>query len=69
MTKAPGVIQTPKQMTRAEREARQGISAARRRTADKEYEVAQKALPQNRDRLKAERLARERGFAAHKIKP
>ena len=55
----------PSRLTRAEREARKVFSAQEAEKALSEYEAAQKALHANRERLKAERLARE--AAASKI--
>jgi hypothetical protein len=52
MTKTPGAVQPPKQLTKAERQ----VDAQKAMT---EHEIAQKAFSNNRERLKAERLARE----------
>jgi hypothetical protein len=59
MTKAPGEIEPPKQITKAEREARKAFRQLDAVTAMSEYEITQKAFAKNRERLKAERLARE----------
>jgi hypothetical protein len=59
MTKAPGEIEPPKQISKAEREARRAFRQVDAGTAMSEYEIAQAAFSQNRERLKAERLARE----------
>jgi Tfp pilus assembly protein PilX len=59
MTKAPGEVEPPKQITRAEREARKAFRQADAATAMSEHEIAQAAFSKNRERLKAERLARE----------
>ena len=59
MTKTPGEIEAPKQITRAEREARRAFRQVDDATAMSEYEIAQTAFSKNRERLKAERLARE----------
>nr|WP_084029657.1 hypothetical protein [Bradyrhizobium sp. LMTR 3] len=59
MTKAPGGIEPPNQITRAEREARKAFRQVDAATAMSEYEIAQRAFAKNRERLKAERLARE----------
>ena len=59
MTKAPGEIEPPKQITRAEREARKAFRDVGAKTAMSEHEIAQTAFSNNRERLKAERLARE----------
>jgi hypothetical protein len=49
----------PKTLTRAEREARKVFAAQEAEKALSEYESAQRAFHANRERLKAERLARE----------
>jgi hypothetical protein len=49
----------PKRLTPAEREARKAFRSQEAEKALSEYETAQKALHANRERLKAERLARE----------
>ena len=49
----------PKTLTRAEREARKAFAAQEAEKALSEYEKAQRAFHANRERLKAERLARE----------
>ena len=59
MTKTPGEIQPPKQITNAEREAHKAFRQVDAEVAMSEHEIAQKAFSQNRERLKAERLARE----------
>jgi len=59
MTKTPGEIEPPKQITRAEREARKAFRQVDAVTAMSEHEIAQAAFSKNRERLKAERLARE----------
>ena len=59
MTKAPGEIEPPKQITKAEREARKAFRQVDAATAMSEHEIAQAAFSKNRERLKAERLARE----------
>ena len=59
MTKAPGEIEPPKQITNAEREARRAFRQLDAATALSEHELAQVAFSKNRERLKAERLARE----------
>jgi hypothetical protein len=52
-------------MTSAEREARKVFRAVEAEKALTDYEKAQKAFHENRERLKAERLAREEKAAAH----
>ncbi len=59
MTKTPGEIELPKPMTSAEREARKAFRQVDAEKAMTEHEIAQKAFSNNRERLKAERLARE----------
>jgi hypothetical protein len=59
MTKTPGEFQPPKPITKAEREAQKAFRQADAEKAMTEYETAQKAFHANRERLKAERLARE----------
>ena len=49
----------PKILTQAEREARKVFAAQEAEKALSEYELAQRAFHANRERLKAERLARE----------
>jgi len=56
---APGEIEPPKQISKAEREARRAFRQVDAATAMSEYEIAQAAFLKNRERLKAERLARE----------
>ena len=57
MTKTLG--EPPKPITKAERDARKAFRQVDAEKAMTEHEVAQKALSKNRERLKAERLARE----------
>jgi hypothetical protein len=59
MTKTPGAVQPPKQLTKAERDARKAFRQVDAQKAMTEHEIAQKAFSNNRERLKAERLARE----------
>jgi len=59
MTKTPGEVQPPKQLTKAERDARKAFRQVDAQKAMTEHEIAQKAFSNNRERLKAERLARE----------
>jgi hypothetical protein len=58
MTKTPGEIES-KPITKAEREARKAFRQVDAEKAMTEHEIAQKAFSANRERLKAERLARE----------
>jgi hypothetical protein len=57
--KIPGESQPPKPITKAEREARKAFRQVEAEQAMTEHEAAQKAFSDNRERLKAERLARE----------
>ena len=59
MTRAPGEIEPPKQIGKAEWEASKAFRQVDAATAMSEYEIAQAAFSKNRERLKAERLARE----------
>ena len=59
MTKPPGGLQPPKPTTKAERDARKAFRQVDAKKAMTEHEIAQKAFSNNRERLKAERLARE----------
>jgi len=52
-------------MNPAEREARKVFRAVEAEKAMTDYEKAQKAFHENRERLKTERLAREAKAAAH----
>jgi hypothetical protein len=59
MTKTPGEFERPKPITKAERDARKAFRQVDAEKAITEHELAQKAFSKNRERLKAERLARE----------
>ena len=59
MIKTPRGFKAPKPITKAEREARKIFRQVVAEKAGTEYETAQKAFHANRERLKAERLARE----------
>jgi len=59
MKKTPGEVEPPRQITKAEREARKAFRQVEAEKAMSEYEIAQEAFSKNRERLKAERLARE----------
>jgi hypothetical protein len=59
MTKAPDEFEPPKPITKAERDARKAFRKADAEKAITEHEIEQKAFSANRERLKAERLARE----------
>jgi hypothetical protein len=59
MTKTPREFNRPKPITKAERDARRAFRQVDAKKAMTEHEIAQKAFSANRERLKAERLARE----------
>ena len=59
MTKTPHEFEGPKPINKAEREARKVFREVDAKKAMTEYETAQKAFHANRERLKADRLARE----------
>jgi hypothetical protein len=59
MTKTPYEYEPPKPMTTAERNARKAFRQVDADKAMSEHEKAQRAFHKNRERLKAERLARE----------
>jgi hypothetical protein len=59
MTKTPGEFNRPKPINKAERDARKAFRKVDAEKAMTEHEIAQKAFSANRERLKAERLARE----------
>jgi hypothetical protein len=59
MTKTPGEFKPSEPITKAEREARKAFRQVDAEKAMTEHEIAQKAFSNNRERLKAERLARE----------
>jgi len=59
MIKTPSEIQPTKPISKAERDARKAFRQIDAEKAMTEHEIAQKAFTNNRERLKAERLARE----------
>jgi hypothetical protein len=59
MTKTPYEIEPPRQPTKAEREARKAFREVDAKKAISDHDLAQKAFYKNKERLKAERLARE----------
>jgi glucuronate isomerase len=72
MTKTPGEVEPFKQITKAEREARKAFREVEAGAAMTDHKKAQLAFHENRERLKAERLAREAAgtpVAANKAKP
>ena len=68
MTKTPGEVGPPKHLTKAERDARKAFRQVDAEKAMTEHEIAQKAFSNNRERLKAERLAREASGAISETK-
>jgi hypothetical protein len=72
MTKTMGEVEPPKPISKAERDARKAFRQVDAEKAMTEHEIAQKAFFANRERLRAERLAREAveaPVAAKKAKP
>ena len=59
MTKTPREFEGLKPTAKAEREARKAFRQVDAEKAMTEYDTAQRAFHANRERLKAERLARE----------
>ena len=59
MTKTPGKLEPRKPITKAERDARKVFRQVDAKQAMTEHAIAEKAFSANRERLKAERLARE----------
>lgn len=59
MTKTPGNFDQRKSVSQAEREARKAFRQVDAEAAMTEHETAEKAFSNNRERLRAERLARE----------
>jgi hypothetical protein len=59
MTKTPGNLEQPKPATKAEREARKSFRQVDAKAAMTEHETAERAFSNNRERLRAERMARE----------
>jgi hypothetical protein len=59
MTETPAKFEPSKPITKAERDARKAFRQVDAEKAMTEHEIAQKVFHANRERLKAERLARE----------
>ena len=59
MSKHPGEHQPIRPLTKEERETRKAFREVEAEVAMGDHEAAQKAFGDNRERLKAERLARE----------
>jgi hypothetical protein len=68
MKKAPGEFEPTKPTSKAERDARKAFRQVDAKKAMSEHEVATKAFSKNRERLKAERLAREAAGLGLKVK-
>jgi hypothetical protein len=68
MTKTPRAFEGLKPITKAQRDAQKAFRQLDAKRAMTEYEIAQKAFSANRERLKAERLAREAAGTAKKAK-
>jgi hypothetical protein len=58
-TRTPGEVKPPRRLTKEEREARKVVRAGQAQAALVEHQKEQKAFFENRERLKAERLARD----------
>ena len=69
MTKTPSKLEPRKPITKAEREARAAFRKVDAEKAMTEHEIAQRAFSANRERLKAERLAREAATPGPMIAP
>jgi hypothetical protein len=69
MTKEVGEYEPPKPISKAEREARKAFRQVEAEKAMSEHELNEKAFAQNRERLKAERLAREAAASPVPKKP
>ena len=59
MTKTLDIFEQPKPVTKAEREARKAFRQEDAKAAITEHEMAEQAFSNNRERLRAERMARE----------
>ena len=69
MSKHPGEHQPIRPLTKEEREARKAFRQVEADVALSDHETAQKAFADNRERLRAERLAREAAEPAAPNKP
>ena len=61
MTETPTKFEPSKPITKVERDAHKAFRQVDAKKAMTEHEIVQKAFHANRERLKAERLAREAG--------
>jgi hypothetical protein len=59
MTTTPGEVEAPKLISREQRIANRAFRKVEAEQAMTDYALAEKAFSSNRERLKAERLARE----------
>lgn len=59
MAKQPGEQELPRPISAAEREARKAFRELDAKAAMTDHAIAEQAFSKNRERLKAERLARE----------
>jgi hypothetical protein len=64
MSRATGQYEPRKPISKEEKQARKALKEADARVAMAEHENAAEAFAKNRERLKAERLAREAGETA-----
>jgi hypothetical protein len=69
MTKSPYEVEPPRQITKAEREARKAFREVEAKKAISDHDLAQRAFYKNKERLKAERLAREAEAPTEPQKP
>jgi hypothetical protein len=69
MTKTPGEFEPRKPISKEEREARKALRDADAKSAMIDHANATKAFDKNRERLRAERLAREAGAAIQPSEP
>jgi hypothetical protein len=66
--KRPKEFEPRKPLSKAQKQARNELRAAEARVAMAQHESAAEAFAKNRERLKAERLAREAGEATDEAK-
>jgi hypothetical protein len=69
MSKTPGEYEPRKPISKEVREARKALREADAKLAMTEHANATKAFDKNRERLRAERLAREAGAATDEAVP
>ena len=68
-TKTPGEVEPQRRLTKEEREARKAVRAGKAQAALLEHQKEQKVFLENRERLKAERLARDASMSRSSAKP